>query len=145
MTTLQDANRKFCEMYNVLDKSNLGRISEFYAENIRFIDPYHEVNGLAAFREYFANMYANITSINFDFGNVSYGNGMFHQDWVMTYAHPKINKGKPISVPGCSRIEVDEYGMITEHQDYFDSAQMLYKQLPVIGSAINYISNRMVS
>ncbi len=145
MSVTQEANRKFREMYNVLDKNNLDRISEFYGESIRFVDPYHEVHGLAAFEEYFAQMYSNITSIEFEFFDATYGDYMFHQDWIMTYVHPKINKGKPVSFPGCSRVQVDSDGMIIEHQDYFDSAAMLFKQLPVLGSAINYISNRMVS
>ncbi|MBT8448177.1 MAG: nuclear transport factor 2 family protein [Gammaproteobacteria bacterium] len=145
MSVIQQANQKFRDMYDVLDKSNLERISEFYGESIRFIDPYHEVNGLAAFEHYFAQMYANVISIEFEFGEATFGERVFHQDWIMTYAHARVNKGKPISFPGCSRVTIDDDGMIIEHQDYFDSGAMLFKQLPVLGSAISYISNRMVS
>ena len=142
---LIQSNELFKTLYNVFSSDNLERLPELYAEDIVFIDPFHRVEGIVAFEQYFANMYENINSITFEFHNATFGDQVYHQDWTMTFTHPKINGGKPVEVPGCTRARINDEGKITEHQDYFDGGQMLYKQLPVLGSAINYINRRMAS
>jgi ketosteroid isomerase-like protein len=142
---LRQSNDLFKKLYNVFSKDNLDKLPELYAEDIVFIDPFHRVEGIVAFEQYFANMYQNVRSITFEFHNATFGDQVYHQDWVMTFCHPKINAGKPVEVPGCTRVRINDAGKIIEHQDYFDGAQMLYKQLPVLGSAINYINRRMAS
>ena len=44
---------KFVEIYQKLDKNNLELLTEIYAQNIQFIDPLHEINGLEDLRRYF--------------------------------------------------------------------------------------------
>ena len=140
-----ETNTLFKTLYNVFDKDNLERLPELYAHNIVFIDPFHRIEGMVAFEHYFANMYQNIRSIEFDFKEASFTDEIFHQDWIMTFEHPKVNGGKAVNVPGTSRVRINKDGKIIEHQDYFDGGQMLYKQLPILGSAINFINKRMAS
>lgn len=140
---LDQVNQQFRQLYNQLDKDHLHLLSDLYTMDTRFIDPFHQVEGLKSLQKYCADLYANVTEIQFDYGDVSYGDQLFHQDWVMTYHHPRINRGQAVKVPGCSRVRINEAGKITEHQDYFDAGQMLYRQLPVLGSVINLIIRRL--
>ena len=48
---------KFVEIYQKLDKDNLELLTEIYAQNIHFIDPLHEINGLEDLRRYFRGLY----------------------------------------------------------------------------------------
>lgn len=140
---LENTNRLFKSLYNELTIDNVDRLSELYADEIVFIDPFHRVEGITSFEHYFKQMYQNLTAIRFDFYDTTYGPDLFHQDWVMTFSHPKINGALPVEVPGTSRVRISEQGKIVEHQDYFDAGQMLYKQLPVLGSVIGYINKRL--
>ena len=47
-------------------QDNLQRLTEIYSADVHFQDPLHQVNGMAALTNYFANLYQNITHIEFD-------------------------------------------------------------------------------
>jgi len=135
-------NHAFRDLYKNLNSHNIGSLKSIYANEIKFIDPFHEVNGLSNLTIYFSSMYENVSSISFEFSYASYAENFFHQDWVMSYQHPKINKGQMVSVSGSSRIEHNSEGKIITHQDYFDSASLLYKNLPILGPIIRFINRR---
>jgi len=63
--------------------------------------------------------------------------------WEMTFAHPQLNKGKSILVPGNSHIKFDH--KIYYHRDYFDTTSMLYEYIPLLGFIIKKIKQRMLS
>lgn len=136
-------NSEFKQLYNELSIDNVSLLKNLYAEEILFIDPFHTLKGLDAFEHYFRQLYQNLNSIHFDFYETTYGADLFHQDWVMTYSHPRINHSRPVEVPGSSRIRLSDQGKIVEHQDYFDAGQMLYKQLPILSNVIGFINKRL--
>jgi len=142
---LEEVNERFRTLYNKLDKNSLEILSDLYDGDVIFIDPIHTVNGLGELTEYCRNLYANVETIEFDYHEVSYGPGLFHQDWTMTFCHPKMNKGEPIKVDGSTRCRVNDIGLITEHQDYYDVGQMIYQNIPLIGSCIQLINRRLTS
>ena len=133
----------FKSLYEVLDKSNLDKLSDVYADSILFEDPFHRIEGLKELTEYFEGMYQNVVAVDFDFGEVSEGTNHFHISWVMTLTHPKLNKGKAYPVSGCSFIRFNEQGLITHHRDYFDGGEMIYEQLPVIRKLVRIVKRQM--
>lgn len=142
---LEEVNQRFRTLYNELNKDTLEKLSDLYDADIVFVDPIHSVDGLGELTEYCRNLYANVQSIHFDYHDVSYGPGLFHQDWTMTFEHPKMNKGEPITVAGSTRVRVNELGLITEHRDYYDVGEMIYRNIPVVGSFIGMINKRLSS
>ncbi len=142
---LQEVNQRFRKLYNELNKDTLEKLSDLYDPDTAFIDPIHTVHGLGELTEYCRNLYANVKSIQFEYHDVSYGPQIFHQDWTMTFEHPKMNKGEPISVAGSTRVRVNELGLITEHRDYYDVGEMIYRNIPVVGSFIELINKRLIS
>jgi len=63
--------------------------------------------------------------------------------WKMDYAHPKLGGNKNISVDGVTHLKFD--GKVTYHRDYADMGQMLYENIPLLGSAIRLIKKKAVS
>ena len=61
----------------------------------------------------------------------------------MNYAHPKLAGGKDIVVDGATDLMFEE--KIIYHRDYIDMGQMLYEQIPVLGSIIRYIKKKAIS
>jgi len=59
--------KEFLDVYQKLNRDNLHLLGTVYAENVQFIDPAHEVNGLKEMTAYFAALYQNVESINFLF------------------------------------------------------------------------------
>jgi hypothetical protein len=52
----------------------------------------------------------------------------------MKYAHPKLNKGRIITIEGASLIRFND--KVYYHRDYFDGGQLLYEHIPVMGKLI---------
>ncbi len=137
--------KDFLEVFNALSSDNLHRLEEIYTSDIRFVDPAHEIHGIDNVRDYFAKLYANVTSVNFDFREeVSSGESGYVQ-WDMHFAHPRLNGGRPITVPGASFLRFSSAGKVSFHRDYFDLGSMLYQHLPLLGSVVRSINRRLGS
>ena len=63
--------------------------------------------------------------------------------WVMTLKTKKLNKGKPIIVPGSSHIRYNEEGKAIYHRDYFDMGEMVYSHVPIVGRMVNFVKKKM--
>lgn len=130
----------FCTLYQNLNKDNLIRLKEVYSDDIQFIDPIHEVNGIDALINYFENLYQNMEQCQFQIKQVIEQQGEACLVWSMHYSHKKIKNGQKICVDGCSHISFSN--KIDRHRDYLDLGQMLYEQLPLLGPVIKTIKKR---
>lgn len=57
----------FAARFTALNKDNLDLLGELYSDDLLFRDPLHEVHGLTAVRRYFAELYANVEALHFEF------------------------------------------------------------------------------
>lgn len=114
---------------------------EVYDENLLFQDSFHKIESRGAFLDYCTALYENLTSCDFDFHDQWINDGQAMLTWTMTYSHPKLNRGKPISVQGTSHIRFTD--KVYFHQDYFDGGALLYEHVPVLGSIIQQLKKRM--
>jgi hypothetical protein len=134
--------RQFARRFAQLDKDNLQRLGELYTDDVRFTDPLHEVQGLGQLRAYFAELYANVNELRFDFhGFDQIAEGEGYLRWVMSYRHPRLAGGRLIRVDGCSHLRWRD--KVYCHRDYFDAGAMLYEHLPILGRAIAWLKRRM--
>lgn len=132
----------FARRFQALDKHNLALLDDLYSEDVHFTDPLHQVSGLPALRSYFAEMYNNISELQFNFhgfDQVHEGEGYLR--WNMVYRHPRLARGKPIHVEGCSHLLWIE--KVYRHRDYFDAGALLYDHLPLLGWATAWLKRRM--
>ena len=58
---------RFAAEFASLDADKLGRLGELYSDDVHFTDPLHEVVGLAELQRYFAELYANVEQLHFEF------------------------------------------------------------------------------
>jgi len=134
---------KFIQTYQQLDKNNLELLDDIYCENTSFIDPFNKINRLNNLKIYFAELYENISLIDFDFKDTSSINNNHYISWKMILTHPKLNQGKSFSVPGITHLKTDENDKINYHRDYFDAGKMLYEQLPLLGRLIRWLKRKI--
>ena len=59
------AAERFAQGFAALNKNNLEQLAELYHDDMVFTDPLHTIQGLAAMRDYCANLYANVRHIDF--------------------------------------------------------------------------------
>jgi hypothetical protein len=143
--TLEPALETFFNTYQRLNRNNLELLGEIYSDDVRFSDPAHSLNGLSALREYFAELYANVEQITFDFSSPRISNDQVFVQWVMRLRHPRLNRGSEIQVPGISCLHFTENGLVDEHRDYFDLGILLYEQLPLLGPLVRAVKRRFAA
>lgn len=132
---------KFCALFNELDKGNLNKLPEVYAEDIRFQDPFGDVSGLNELTHYFAGAYGNVIRCGFRFGAPVMQGGWCTIPWVMELQHKRIKGGRAVAVEGISHLEIRD-GRVCYHRDYFDAGQLLYENLPVVGGVIRWVKEQ---
>ena len=137
--------KDFLEVFNALSSDNLHRLEEIYTSDIRFVDPAHEINGIDNLRNYFAKLYANVTSVNFDFHDEASIGHCGYVQWDMHFSHPRLKGGRAITVPGASYLRFSDSGKVSYHRDYFDLGSMLYQHLPILGRVVRSINRRLGS
>jgi hypothetical protein len=62
--------------------------------------------------------------------------------WTMLLRHKAIKHGQLIRVEGSSYLK-HRNGKVYYHRDYFDLGALVYENVPLIGSLIKLIKNRM--
>lgn len=132
------ATERFKALFNQMSSDDLGAMSEIYHPKVMFTDPFVTVVGLGALEEYFDGAYENVIECRFEFyDDIGSGNNLC-LPWVMKLRHKRIRRGELIEVDGITRLHFQD-GLVKTHRDYFDAGQLLYENLPVLGSAVRWL------
>lgn len=134
---------RFVALYQQLNRDELHRLPEVYANEVVFTDPAHRIEGLAALTDYFSALYQRLAYCRFVITSQLQQGRQAWLGWTMTFSHPRLRGGAPVTVEGATRLEFDEAGKVCLHRDYFDLGAMLYEQLPLLGSVVRTIKGRL--
>ena len=128
--------------YQRLDKTTLSELKQIYHPNIEFQDAAHRLVGLDALQHYFEELYRNVNQCRFHIMEVFTHpeGGMI--TWEMELSHPKLNRGKSVTVCGVSHLKFAE-GKVIYHRDYFDMGEMVYEHIPLLGHLVRAIKQRL--
>lgn len=135
---------KFIEVYQKLDTDNLALLKSIYASDIEFSDPLHEISGFTALEAYFSHLYSNLTHCRFNVEEVFFQDDNAALYWVMTFCHPKLNKGRAIRVEGHSKLKGTN-DKVFYHRDYLDVGAMLYEHIPFLGKCVKLVKRRTIA
>jgi hypothetical protein len=135
----------FLTTFNRLDKNNLSLLDTIYHPDICFEDPAHTLNGLPALKQYFSSLYENVRSIRFVFDTPMRSDNRAAVTWTLHMTHPRLAKGRPVAVIGCTCLTFAPDGRVTGHRDFFDLGAMIYEHLPLAGGLIRTVKKRLGS
>ncbi len=130
------------QVYSKLSKENLHSLSQIYHQEVIFEDSAHKINGWKDLKRYFENLYQNVNSCHFDIHSEHQSEDSGFLVWTMHLSHPKLKGGSSVAVKGVSHVKFSD-GKVIHHRDYFDMGEMLYENLPVLGSVIRTIKQRL--
>ena len=139
---IQTLLARVMEAFEHLGPDNLDAVQGLYAEDIYFEDPAHGIQGLAALMSYFKVLFANVERCQFRFHQaVPMGDDLF-MSWTMLVQHRKLRGGELIRVEGVSYLKTRN-GKVYYHRDYFDMGAMVYENVPLLGSIVRAIKQRL--
>jgi limonene-1,2-epoxide hydrolase len=133
----------FCLYYKEFNQDSIAGLDSIYDQNAVFEDPIGKVEGLNDLKRHFSKMMSNVSYCRFEITDVVANDGQAFITWTMSFAHPKLNGHREITVTGVSEIKFDE--RITYHRDYFDVCSMFYEQVPILKTIIQALKKRLVA
>ncbi|RYZ97119.1 MAG: nuclear transport factor 2 family protein [Moraxellaceae bacterium] len=132
---------QFKQLYKTFERSSLAQLPTLYSPFIVFKDPIHELKGIAALGDYFAGFCKPETKCQFEFTNQVIAHDQAFFQWKMSYQHPSLGAGLPLTLNGGTLIKFNS--KIVYHEDFYDMGAMVYQHLPVIGWAVKKINARI--
>ncbi|MDX1451358.1 MAG: nuclear transport factor 2 family protein [Oleiphilaceae bacterium] len=134
---------EFETLYHELnaDTVSVERLARVYDSALRFQDPFHCIDGLQNFTKYCEQLYQNVGEICFVFERRWLEEDHAVLQWVMNFRHPRLKGGRLIEVAGMSHLELGD--KVLAHRDYFDGGQLLYENVPLLGSVIGQLKKRL--
>jgi ketosteroid isomerase-like protein len=130
------------DFFASISDTNVGRLGEVYAADAYFRDPFNEVRGVPAIARIFEHMFVQVDGPRFVVHEtVEQGDGAF-LTWDFEFAFRAPLPGGPRRIRGCSQLRFDADGRVAWHRDYWDAAQELYEQMPVLGALMRWLRRR---
>lgn len=138
-TSTEAATRRLIEFYEQLSAQRLEQLPLCYAPQARFCDPFNDVQGLAAIAQIFAHMFANLERPRFIITSQLVQGERAFLTWEFHFRLRRWRRQHPLVIAGGSLLRFDSQGLVLEHRDYWDPAQQLYEQLPLLGPLMRWL------
>jgi hypothetical protein len=142
MTMSNDLLESFKSSFKDLKKADWSQLGNFYADNILFRDPVHELRGLVTLEDYFNTLCADLIVCRFEFLDQVVDDHSAYLKWIMHFRHPRLGN-EIIDVRGVSHLRWTD--KIEFHEDFYDMGAMLYERLPVLGNVTRWLKLRLAS
>jgi len=126
----------WCDFLTSLSPATLDRFDGLVADDIRFSDPFNDVQGRAAVRAVFAHMLDQCRDLRFTIGVRALVGSTGLLRWQFQAKLAWIDR---LDFPGMSEIQLDDQGRVTLHADYWDSGGPVLARLPILGAPIRLI------
>ena len=136
------SNERFSEIANwfqTLTPEALNSVGDIYASDAIFIDPFNQLKGIKAVRAVYQHMFDTLSNPRFVITN----SVCQHHAGFMTWDFKFSLRAQEMSIAGCTQFELNDAGLITLHQDYWDPAQQIYEKIPVLGSVLRMLRRKL--
>ena len=141
-----DAAQRFVAFFESLDRPGVtDRVVELYASPLYFSDTLMVTDDRAALTRHFERLHARGAHIDVSLYDALVGaNGDLYLRWRMSVRL----RGDPATAAatiGMTQLRFDETGRISLQQDFWDSAEGVYRRIPLLGSALRFVDARIAA
>jgi steroid Delta-isomerase len=127
--------------YEGLNPTDLDRLDAVYTPDVRFKDPFNEVQGVPAIRDIFEHMYRSLRSPRFIILDAVGEGEQAFVTWEFRFHFLRFNADEQV-VRGATHLRFAADGRLQLHRDYWDAAEELYEKLPAIGSLMRWLKRQ---
>lgn len=133
---------RIVSFFESITPANVAELGTIYAASARFVDPFNDVQGLAAIQQIFTHMFVALDGPHFVVtGQVQQGQQCF-LTWEFHFRFKRFQTATPQVICGATHLVLSESGLVTLHRDYWDAAQELYEKLPLVGVLMRWLRKR---
>lgn len=114
------------------------QLSNIYAADASFKDPFNEVRGLGAITPLFTHMFVQVENPRFVIDtHILQGNQAFIT-WDFLFNMKRYARDEQC-IRGATQLRFNDAGLVEMHRDFWDAAEELYEKLPVLGSLMRVL------
>ncbi|MFA7624772.1 MAG: nuclear transport factor 2 family protein [Pusillimonas sp.] len=136
---------RLAAFYEGLTPATLDQISQYYAADARFKDPFNDVTGVIAIRAIFQHMFDTLENPRFVVHGFTGDAAQSFLTWTL-YFHTRSGKQvRGWEIHGATHVQWDAGGRVAVHRDYWDVAEELYEKIPVLGGLMRILKRRMAT
>lgn len=132
----------FIAVASSLSIQTVDDLAAFYAPNAIFTDPFQTVTGRTKIAHVYRSMFQNLDNPRFVnvriLGAATATEVMVGWDFEFAFK----SGGPRQSIPGASRLTLDDQGMIQQHLDYWDASRLM-QALPLVGRVIAWLRQKI--
>jgi steroid Delta-isomerase len=128
--------------FETLTPADVRRLSDLYAADARFKDPFNQVQGLGAIEGVFDHMFRALDAPRFVVRDIVAEGDQAFLTWDFLFRFRRFARDKEQVVRGASQLVFGADGRITLHRDYWDAAEELYEKLPAVGALMRWLKRR---
>lgn len=139
---LPAALARLVDFFEHLQPKSLDELGRIYASDVRFKDPFNEVQGLAAVEHIFRHMFVQLEQPRFVVHErICQGQQAF-LTWDFHFKFRRFDTVTEQTVRGSTHLVFNEQGLAVLHRDYWDAAEELYEKLPWVGGLMRWLKKR---
>jgi limonene-1,2-epoxide hydrolase len=136
---------RFLALFSDFSRDSVEAASrEIYAEDAYFNDGFAELEGRGAIAAYFARAADSTAEIEVEIEDRAVGGGEVYLRWIMSFTTSGA-RSRTIITPGITHLRFDREGLIAYHRDYWDASGALAEFVPLMGSVLRSVRNRLES
>jgi steroid Delta-isomerase len=137
---------RLSQFYTEITKQSVGLISELYAPDAYFKDPFNEVKGIKSIETIFSHMFVQVKNPRFEVLSSIQGQGeQKNEAFLVWLFYWQQNAQGKYSAPirGSSHVKFNDDGQVIYHRDYWDAAEELYETLPLLGTVMRFLKKKL--
>jgi steroid Delta-isomerase len=128
--------------FQTLTPQTLAELDQHYAHQVRFKDPFNEVQGRAAVQAIFAHMFEQLHEPRFVVRERMLQGQRAFLTWDFIFRFQRYDTLSEQVIHGATYLEMDAQGKVILHRDYWDAAEELYEKLPLVGGLMRWLKAR---
>lgn len=133
--------QRIVDLFETLAEADVARLSEIYAPDAFFKDPFNDVRGTTAIEAIFRHMFVALDAPRFVVHDIVVQGDQCFLSWDFRFRMKRLARGEQC-IRGSSHLKLAADGRIVSHRDYWDAAEELYEKLPVLGSLMRWLKRR---
>lgn len=140
-----DVAAPYLQFLTTLRPDRIGELDRHCTQAVRFRDPFHDVAGIAAYRQVLLAMYEAMDVEEFAVTEPAYAGPVCHVEWTLRYRfRNRLLPHAAAVIPGASRLLFDADGKVAAHTDYWD-AGAIYERVPGLGVVVRALKGRIAA
>lgn len=132
-------SERLAHFFETLEPASLARFDDVFDPQARFRDPFNDVCGVDAIREVFRHMFTQCDEPRFEVVEQIADDRFAYLRWHFRYRTRRDEH----CIEGVSRIRFSDEGRVIDHRDFWDPAQHIYENIPLLGWILRMLRRRL--